>query len=625
MNPLPTPPLHRRFPNLEERHISALDLGLREGYMRALMKYAEEGTIVDDDIDADSASDDGDDEMDCTTGPKEGHELKQTSTPANNVLASAESETSCRISRIPFNQPGEVPELVPDQEDALTVVLSPSTPGPMTPPPLSLVAVDSMRPRLFVTSPDTRPLPAGVEMGATSGRKQSFATIRSDASMGIILEEEDNAADFEPVSPVSTAISVRYAVSEFSLDQPAKRRHQRVPSTTTTHSVATSTITVTGRNSEEWRMNNLRASPRRSSSLLSRLRNAGRRGSRAIGEEEFIEKRTLTPLDLMAPPLRRDDVPPGISRPPMSSSSSSGLSEISSRRTLSREPLAGPQSQPKPVFGVDLNTSIRVAPMRIRISHKGQSTSYRTFPLGVYKCCEFIRKSGCSALNLFSSPGNTFNIAQLKEIFNSAPTYGESFDFAGTEYTVHDAARLILLYLEELPKPLIPASVVKSWVLLARQEGAIEPPCPRVESGLDFWTEALNRLPVANRNLAKHLLTLFAEVLPRTYSRGDGSARTEISEADARQLASVVSRALFHHDAEGNKKEVEGDKKSKKKQKKNNNSVHPTLALAFLIKKRGEYTASLGHMDDALTAGKGKNASTNFLPSTKEILEWKGR
>jgi hypothetical protein len=32
--------------------------------------------------------------------------------------------------------------------------------------------------------------------------------------------------------------------------------------------------------------------------------------------------------------------------------------------------------------------------MKIRISHKGRSTSYRTFPLSVYKCCEFIRRAG---------------------------------------------------------------------------------------------------------------------------------------------------------------------------------------------------------------------------------------
>ena len=188
--------------------------------------------------------------------------------------------------------------------------------------------------------------------------------------------------------------------------------------------------------------------------------------------------------------------------------------------------------------------------------------------------------------------------------------FGEQFQFEGSDYTVHDAARLILVYLEALPKPLISPSVVKSWILLARQEGAIEPPCPRVETGLDFWTEALNRLPTPNRNLTKHLLTLFAEVLL--------AATGEITEADARQLASAVSRAMFHQDMDGSS--LNGNIREQRKQPVRRN-VQPTLALAFLIKKRGEYAVSLGQ---AAASNASKRDSKMFLPSTKEMMEWKG-
>lgn len=167
-----------------------------------------------------------------------------------------------------------------------------------------------------------------------------------------------------------------------------------------------------------------------------------------------------------------------------------------------------------------------------------------------------------------------------------------------------------MVYLESLPKPLISSSVVKSWILLARQEGAIEPPCPRIETGLDFWTEALNRLPTANRNLTKHLLTLFAEVLL--------AAAGMINEADARHLAASVSRAMFHHDADGASLEGKGKDPRKKPARRN---VQPTLALAFLIKKRGEYAVSLS---DAAKSDAAKRDSKMFLPSTKEMMEWKG-
>jgi len=117
-------------------------------------------------------------------------------------------------------------------------------------------------------------------------------------------------------------------------------------------------------------------------------------------------------------------------------------------------------------------------------------------------------------------------------------------------------------------------------------------------------------LPTANRNLTKHLLTLFAEILI--------AATGEINEADARQLASSVSRAMFHYDADGGGIDSKAREQRKKPIRRN---VQPTLALAFLIKKRGEYAASL---KKAAGEDASKRASQMFLPSTKEILEWKG-
>lgn len=193
--------------------------------------------------------------------------------------------------------------------------------------------------------------------------------------------------------------------------------------------------------------------------------------------------------------------------------------------------------------------------------------------------------------NLFASPGDAYNVSHLRDIFNTAPDYGEHFSFSAPDnshYTTQDAARLILMYLQALPKPLVSSSVAKSWILLARQEGAIAPACAKpLESGLDFWVEALNRLPTANRNLVKHLLTMWAE----TVMRKNG----EIREADARNLASTVSRAVFQLDQEGGKR-----------------SVHATLALAFLIRKRGEDLRAM-------------NKGEGWAPSTREILGWRGR
>jgi len=67
-----------------------------------------------------------------------------------------------------------------------------------------------------------------------------------------------------------------------------------------------------------------------------------------------------------------------------------------------------------------------------------------------------------------------------------------------------------------------------------------------------------------------------------------------------------VARGIFHTDESG-------------RGKNSSRNLHATLALAFLVKKRGEYVTSMGR------GGNGEEREeAGFLPSTREILEWKG-
>ena len=88
-----------------------------------------------------------------------------------------------------------------------------------------------------------------------------------------------------------------------------------------------------------------------------------------------------------------------------------------------------------------------------------------------------------------------------------------------------------------------------------------------------------------------------------------------VHEVDARRLASALSRSMFHTD------NMSLGKKT---------AAHPTLALAFLIKKRGDYAASIAKTTMTAATGTGTTAtgrarreSELFLPSTREIMEWK--
>ncbi|KAK3688810.1 hypothetical protein B0T22DRAFT_162295 [Podospora appendiculata] len=627
-------------------HDTETRLGHKKHYMRALMEYAdgEDMAAANDDIDADTddmeSDDTGSNRDRSQTESKQRSAPGTTATSATSTMPSVDPgpiqhvspKFASRISRVPFDrlQDSSVPDLVSDQHEGQGE-LSPAVPSTPHANPVD----DVFQSLAFAASPE-------LQLAPFTGFKPDPITaddelpVKSDPVLNMIKEVAEETARVDHAAAAHAAGQNRP-----SLDRPERRntikKHRYEASLASTAQTMGSAPSIrsmaTTTSSEPNEPPSTKASPSRPMArLFSRLRNSVR-SRRAIPEEDFIEKRSLTPFELSRAAQQRiaagesmSGSPPAVPgssgtgqslgrRPSSSSQSTTTLQNKKQKKETRNENL---QAGPASFFGVDLNQSINVAPMRIRISHKGRSTSYRTFPLGVYKCCEFIRASGCTDANLFSS-ADAYNVSQLKLIFNTAPSYGESFAFASCpDYTVYDAARLILIYLSELPKPLVSNSVLKSWIMLARQEGAIEPPCPqRLDTGLDFWAEALNRLPMASRSLVKHLLNLFAEILisRATPHRAGREVPVMINEADARRLAASVARALFHTD--------EGKFGGRK-----NAAVHPTLALAFLIVKRGEYMGSLGRLDAVVMGGGGagrRRESNMFLPSTKEIMRWKGQ
>ncbi|KAK4449787.1 hypothetical protein QBC34DRAFT_83300 [Podospora aff. communis PSN243] len=556
------------------------DLNLGQSYMRALLDFADDNKHESgmfafvDDIDADS-------------GPSDAEEERQPQTdlgsPGSGV-AVRNPGFSSRISRIPYTwEPGEAGESKREpKRDRWDGSIQTQSDGPE----LDTANLVGVFHSITFSPPKVLELVRlpGVDSAPEAKRKLS------SVSVGLGTVREDGAPMSFPAveSGVGAGATDVDSSGDGASSLSAQLQHYPPPSFTTSGRPSTSTTqsssSMSARSSEDRQGRKKPASPpRRSVDLFRRLR------SRAGPPEDFIERRSLTPHGLLSFGPQHND---------------SQFTEVHGNAGSIRSL----QATGRPVFGVDLNESIRIAPMKIRISHRGSSTSYRTFPLSVYKCCEFIRRSATDP-NLFSSPGDAFNVSHLLTVFNTPP-YGEDFSFSDPppvsnhQYTIHDAGRVILLYLQDLPKPLVSSSVVKSWIMLARQEGAIQPMCSRpLETGLDFWAEALNRLPTANRNLTKHLLTLFAD----TVTKRDSKGRPHILDADARNLASAVARAMFHTDESG-------------RAKKSSRDVHATLALAFLIKKRGEYDMSMGRGQ----AGEAKEEA-GFLPSTREILEWKGQ
>lgn len=216
------------------------------------------------------------------------------------------------------------------------------------------------------------------------------------------------------------------------------------------------------------------------------------------------------------------------------------------------------------VFGVPLQKSIQVAKGTAKTHHSGGGrASRREYPLCIQKSCLYIKQEGgVEAPGIFAEPGDPRRVQQLKEAFSRAPAYGDDVDW--DRFGVHDAADLVLLFLAQLPKPLVSESAARRWVSLSRQALVAGSRGTRWEQCIDFWEEALGAIRGPARSLFKLLLNLWADV----------AAAAEHNDMTAERLAACVLKPLMHVSSEKHETDF-------------------ILALAFLIRKRTEYVDML--------------------------------
>ncbi|KAL2022121.1 hypothetical protein VTK56DRAFT_6165 [Thermocarpiscus australiensis] len=258
------------------------------------------------------------------------------------------------------------------------------------------------------------------------------------------------------------------------------------------------------------------------------------------------------------PPLHPETGIPRRSSSKFSTTLRSLLHKRSSERPDDERAGVGPDA----VFGVPLAKSIQVAKGIASTRHGGGGSSARTardYPLCVLRCIYYIRDCGLETPHVFGADANQLLLAQLKEIFNSPETgYGKDLDWS--RFTVYEAADLILLFLSELPKPLVSESVAKHWISLSKQANVPGTLGLRLDQGIDFWEEAFLGIHSPARELFKLLLNLWADI-------ADASA---VNEMTAERLAGRVLRPLMHASVARHQTEF-------------------LLGLAFMIRKRSEY------------------------------------
>ncbi|KAI1334464.1 hypothetical protein F5Y15DRAFT_409671 [Xylariaceae sp. FL0016] len=216
-----------------------------------------------------------------------------------------------------------------------------------------------------------------------------------------------------------------------------------------------------------------------------------------------------------------------------------------------------------PVFGVSLQRSMQIAKGTSKTHHGGKGgSSRRDFPLCMQKCLFFLKNEGIEAPDIFAEPGDSYRVAMLKEIFSTGPTFGDDISWAN--FGVYDAADLVLLFLSQLPRPLISETIAKRWISLSRQATVSGSHGTRIDQCIDFWEEALGGLRGPARSLFKLLLNLWAEI----------AESADKNDMTAERLAGVVLKPLMHISSE-------------------KYATDFMLSLAFLIRRRSEYTELL--------------------------------
>lgn len=225
------------------------------------------------------------------------------------------------------------------------------------------------------------------------------------------------------------------------------------------------------------------------------------------------------------------------------------------------------EPEPDDIFGVSLKKSMQMATATVKTHHDGsKGSSRRDFPRCILSCVSFLKENGgVHAPHIFGGEmaggESMVRVASLKEGFSTAPYYGEgNIDWAA--YDVYDAAELIVLFLQQLPKPLVTETVAKRWIVLSKQ--ATVPNHLRLDHCIDFWDEALLGIRGPARSLFKLLLNLW----------GDVADAAELNEMTAERLAARMLNPLMHLPA-------------------GKYTTDFMLGLAFLIRKRSEYSVML--------------------------------
>lgn len=128
---------------------------------------------------------------------------------------------------------------------------------------------------------------------------------------------------------------------------------------------------------------------------------------------------------------------------------------------------------------------------------------------------------GMNVENIFCISGSPLRLQNLQDSFNRPPKYGMSLDWSG--YTVHDAASILLRFLNRLPEPVIPLESYEAFQNPLRQyflewKRTTESPKWLATSIIQEYKRQISILPGASRQVLLYLLDVFAVIASHSES-----------------------------------------------------------------------------------------------------------
>ena len=127
--------------------------------------------------------------------------------------------------------------------------------------------------------------------------------------------------------------------------------------------------------------------------------------------------------------------------------------------------------------------------------------------------------------DIFCVSGSALRLQKLEAAFNEPPRYGKGIDWSG--YTVHDAAAILIRFLEGLPESIIPIDMYEAFRTPLRpyQDRKFRWPSGDAAPEISEYRKQIRLLPPVSRQLLVYLLDILAVFVYRSETNKMTSAR----------------------------------------------------------------------------------------------------